>query len=184
MTGPETSPTTPGILTLCTGNAARSVMAGFMFEYLAELGGRPVHIVTAGTHTVDGQPMSIRTRAALVAIPPLADVPVSRHRSHQLEPADLESVDVVVAMEADHVRYVRRRHPEAAGRTATIRRLVRDLAAGPEPLAERLARLELATVALSDDEDVVDPAGGDEATYRACADQLWSLTQELAPRLF
>jgi protein-tyrosine-phosphatase len=175
---------TPSILTLCTGNAARSVMAGFMFEWLAAADHRSVRLVTAGTHTVDGQPMSMRTRAALVDIPELADVPVARHRSHQLAAADLDDAAVVIAMEADHVRYVRRRHPEAAGRTATIRRLVRDLPDGPEPLADRLTHLELATVELEADEDVLDPAGGDDVTYHDCARQLWGLCQELAPRLF
>ena len=58
------------LLVLCTGNAARSVMAGFMLEHLRDgRAGDPLHIVTAGTHTIDGQPMGMRTRAALVAPP-------------------------------------------------------------------------------------------------------------------
>ncbi len=175
---------TPSILTLCTGNAARSVMAGFMLEELAAADHRTVPIVTAGTHTVDGQPMSMRTRAALVDIPELADVQVARHKSHQLADADLVGATVVIAMEADHVRYVRRRHPEAAGRTATIRRLVRDLPDAPGSLADRVAQLGLATVELEADEDVLDPAGGDDVTYHDCARQLWELCQSLAPRLF
>ena len=58
------------LLVLCTGNAARSVMAGFMLELLRDgRAGDPLHIVTAGTHTIDGQPMGMRTRAALRASP-------------------------------------------------------------------------------------------------------------------
>ena len=137
----------------------------------------------SGEIAVDGQPMSLRTRAALASVGPVADAPVGRHRSHQLDGADLDRADVVVAMEADHVRYVRRRHPEAAGRTATIRRLCAELGAGPAPLAGRLAALGLADVELHADEDVADPAGRDEEVYAACAHQLWALCLELVALL-
>ena len=57
---------------LCTGNAARSVMAGFMFDALRDgRPGEPLHVVTAGTHTIDGQPMGMRTRTALARLPEL-----------------------------------------------------------------------------------------------------------------
>lgn len=177
------------VLVLCTGNAARSVMAGHMLAHLAEVGGRPLRVATAGTHAVEGQPMSRRTRQALEAIDELAGRPVSQHRSRQLTPGDLVDATVVVAMEADHVRYVRRAHPEAAARTATLRRLVRDLPAGPEPLADRVATLRLAGVALEGGdgggggEDVADPAGHDDDVYVACAAELWSLCRELVGRL-
>ena len=133
------------LLVLCTGNAARSVMAGFMLETLeAARGGTDLHIVTGGTHTVDGQPMGLRTRSALKALPELADVDFRRHRSRQVGMADLVRADLVVVMEADHVRFVRRHYPEAADRTATIRRLCEDLPPGPPSLAERVAALALA----------------------------------------
>jgi protein-tyrosine-phosphatase len=43
--------------------------------------------------------------------------------------------------------------------------------------------MQLEAVELGDDEDVSDPAGGDEAVYIACAGELWSLCRELVPRL-
>jgi protein-tyrosine-phosphatase len=158
-------------------------MAGFMLEYLSEVGGLGLRVATAGTHTVDGQPMSMRTRAALNALDEVADAPVGRHRSHQLSDADLDRAELVVAMEADHVRYVRRRHPRAAARTATIRRLCADLAPGPGPLADRVDALGLESVELHSDEDVADPAGRDEEVYVDCARQLWLLCRELTARL-
>src|SRR5277367_4440428 len=95
------------LLVLCTGNASRSVMAGFMLEYLSAANKVDLHIVTAGTHTIDGQPMGMRTRAAISAIPELAGASFMGHRSRQVYEADLTRAELVVVMEADHVRYVR-----------------------------------------------------------------------------
>jgi protein-tyrosine phosphatase len=176
-------PAAVDLVVLCTGNAARSVMAGVMLEVLAEAEGIGLRVTTAGTHAVEGQPASHRTRAALGTVEALGDVTLSAHRSRQLGAANLSSADLVVAMEADHVRYVRRLHPDAADRTATIRRLCADLHPGPASLASRVASLDLDQVLLSEDEDVTDPAGGDDEDYAACAAELWTLCQELLTRL-
>jgi len=168
------------LLVLCTGNAARSVMAGFMLEHLRDgRPGEPLHVVTAGTHTIDGQPMGVRTRAALSRIPQLAGTDYRRHRSRQVHGADLVHAEIVVVMEADHVRFVRRRFPDAAHKTATIRRLCAELPPSPPALTDRVAALALAEVELSDDEDVMDPAGYEGDVYAACVDQLWVLCQML-----
>jgi len=171
---PETN-----LLLLCTGNAARSVMAGYMVERRAQDLALEFGVRTAGTHVVEGQPMSMRTRAGLAAVRALGEVPAGSHRSHQLTAADLEWADLVVAMEADHVRFVRRHHPDAARRTATLRRLCRELPPGPDALEGRVADLGLAVAVLEDWEDVIDPAGGEVEDYVACAEELWSLCGEL-----
>jgi protein-tyrosine-phosphatase len=106
------------------------------------------------------------------------------HRSRQLRDDDVSNADLVVGLACEHVRYVRRAHPEAAGRTATLRRLVRDLPPGPAPFAERLAALDLAAVELDPSwEDVEDPAGGDIDDFHACARNVESLITQLATRL-
>jgi protein-tyrosine-phosphatase len=161
------------LLTLCTGNAARSVMAGAMLD------SPELRIVTAGTHVVEGQPMSRRTRNALAHAGFAAD----GHRSHQLTDADIVSADLIVAMAGEHVAYIRRRHPEAASKTASIKRLCRDLPPGPEPLGRRIRALGLADLPIEPWEDVEDPAGGEDETYVACAKELSELCAELGPRL-
>jgi protein-tyrosine-phosphatase len=168
------------LLILCTGNAARSVMAGLMLEHL-KVGrtGDDLRIVTAGTHTIDGQPMGMRTRKALSAIPELADVSFLHHRSRQVYEPDLVRADLVVVMEADHVRFVRRTFPDASDRTAAIQRLCLDLPPPPPSLGQRVAALELADAVLSDADDVLDPAGGEEEVYAACAAELWLLCRQL-----
>lgn len=163
----------PVVLTLCTGNAARSVMAGAMLE------DTPVRIITAGTHVVEGQPMGMRTRNAMTAVGFRAD----GHRSHQLTDGDIEAADLVVAMAGEHVSFVRRTYPGAASKTGSIKRLCRDLADGPEPLRQRVAVLGLADLPVQEWEDVEDPAGGEEDVYLACAKELADLCAELGPRL-
>jgi protein-tyrosine-phosphatase len=171
------------LLVLCTGNAARSVMAGYMFDHLAERRGLGLTVVTAGTHTLEGQPMGLRTRTALGTIGELGELPLAQHRSHQVVGDDFVRAQLVVTMEADHVRYVRKVHPVAAARTASLRYLCAALPAGPAPLNERVAAAALGSVALDDETDVADPAGRDQDAYDACALELWGLCAVLIDRL-
>ncbi len=168
---------------LCTGNAARSVMGGFMLGFLADVEGRSIDLVTAGTHALEGQPMSIRTKNAITALPELEDLPLGRHRSHQLTNLDVEWADLILCMEADHVRYVRRVHPDGAAKAAIIVEVARSLESGDRPLHDRILALELQELDLSGSAEVEDPAGGDQDAYHSCAGEIFAYCQQLVPRL-
>jgi protein-tyrosine-phosphatase len=165
----------PNLVFLCTGNAARSVMAGCMMRS----SGMDAHVVTAGTHVVENQPMSRRTRAALVSL----GVDPGHHRSHQLTTTDISSADLIVAMAAEHVQYVRRLYPKASSRTATIAFLAANLTPSTLPLGARVAALALADADPEAQGDVADPAGGEEPEYVACAKEISVLMDQLLQNL-
>ena len=162
------------MLTLCTGNAARSVMAATSLSAR-----RPDLVVaTGGTLVVDGQPMSIRTRAAIEAV----GLAIPRQASRQVHPPDLDGATLVLALAPEHVRWVRRTHPVAAARTVTLRRLVEDVQPA-STLADQIAAIRPHQVDLEDWEEVVDPGGGEADVFAACAREIDELVAALAPRL-
>lgn len=166
--------TVTSILVICTGNAARSVMAGAaLIDRLPHLS-----VATAGTFSVDGQPISWRTREALKRV----GLEARNHRSKQIMAEHVDAADLILAMAPEHVHWIRREFPRAASRTATLKRLVRDLAPHG-PLPERLAALDLGGASIEPWEEIVDPGGGEVDDFVNCAIEVVALVDEFVPRL-
>jgi len=165
------------IVTLCTGNVARSVMLGYMLTSMADATGERWHVRSAGTHVTEGAPMSGRTRDALLKIEELGDHRYGAHRSHQLVDADAEWADVILAAEVDNVNFVRANFAPFANKTIQLAQFVRCAPPGSDLGSQLRTAL---THDPSTEFNVDDPAGGDQATYDACARQLWELTQTFA----
>jgi protein-tyrosine-phosphatase len=162
------------ILVICTGNAARSVMAGAALTHREP----SLSITTAGTFSVDGQPISWRTRDALRHV----GLEAKNHRSKQIVSEHIESADLILAMAPEHVNWVRREFPAARARTVTLKRLARDLA--PDgPLAHRLAALELGSVEIEPWEEIIDPGGGEVEDFISCAVEVVELIDQVIDRL-
>ncbi len=180
-------PAKPTILMLCTGNAARSVMAEVLLSAMRQ----DITVSSAGTLAVEGQPLSMRTRHALEYM----EMPVPfHHRSRELTADDAAAADLVVAMERGHVRYVRRYFPDVARKVATLGWLAEELPPGMEPLGDRVSSLHLDSVDLDMQPEVADPAdaiipdgadrlGREMQVYVDCALELRDLIQKLENRL-
>lgn len=157
------------MLFVCTGNATRSVIGAALL--------RRAHpdwsIDSAGTFAIPGLPSSVRTLAALESV----GVSAPGHRSTTLTGGHLETADLVIGFELDHVRYIRRRHPQAADRTATLRRLIaHDV--DPWHLPADLADESLQPWMVTED-----PAGGDIEVFTDCARSIAADMESLIPRL-
>ena len=162
------------VLFLCTGNAARSVIAG---AALARR--RPeLDIVTAGTLVIDGLPLSLRTQTALEAVG--LDCP--GHRSKQVGIDHLDQAKLVVAMAPEHTHWVRRNQPDFSERTITLIHLVRQADHHSGPIDHWISAAGLNGHEPNPDEEIVDPGGGEVDGYIIAARRIVELIDRIADR--
>lgn len=182
------------ILVVCTGNVCRSPIAeGMVREALEARFGRDAPVVaSAGTAGWDGSPAMPESVAAAAEL----GVDVGSHVARRLLPEHIADAALVIAMAAEHRERIVRAVPEAAGRTFTLKELVRLLEALPpadprtvtaETWSLRVADAEAlrrkGSAIRPDDEDVVDPLGLPLEAYRAIAWELQGWCRRLVDGL-
>ncbi len=168
------------IVCLCTGNAARSPMAQVILKAALPI----ANVTSAGTHVVEGQPISWRTRLGLQVVRPDLASRLNSHRSRQISQVDINNADLILCMATEHVNYVRREFPNASHKTGSLRRLAGSLPAGHfTSLSERIAEMHLEQVALQAWEDIEDPGGGDVEVMATCAQVLDEELSKLVYRI-
>ena len=176
------------VLVVCTGNICRSPAVERLLA--AELDAGPgVRVASAGVGAVVGAPMSEPMAALLREAGVSPDGFVAR----QLTEPMLQDADLILALTREHRSRIVGLHPRAVRRTFTVRELARlsgwvDPAALPAgTVGERLAALQPLAAAQRgmhagppDEDDVVDPYGGNDALYRRSFDELRPAVTQIA----
>jgi protein-tyrosine-phosphatase len=104
------------ILLVCTGNTCRSPMAESMLKDMAGRAGRAVEVRSAGVGAMDGYPVSPHAAETLRRRRLPVPGPSTALTAEQIAWADL-----ILAMTSSHKRAIIQRHPEAAGKTYTLK---------------------------------------------------------------
>jgi protein-tyrosine phosphatase len=179
------------VLVICTGNICRSPMAeGFLRSVLQRRFGEDAPTVdSAGTQGWEGsgaQPESVVAARE-------REVDIAEHLARRLTPAMVEGADLVLTMAGEHRDAVVRAAPAVASRTFTLKELVRLAKAlppadRPASIGDRVAEADALRregfAGNPRDEDVADPLGQSQDTYRAIAWELDGLIHQLDAGLF
>jgi protein-tyrosine phosphatase len=185
---------------VCTANLARSPVLAALLQAHADhrLGPGVVTVASAGTDAGVGEPAAEGSRRLAVNL----GLALDDHRSMPVMTVPLDGTSLVVAMSRGHRDYVRRRYPDLAGCTFTLRELtvLLDRAAADGALGEAVAgtgagtRERLVAVAAVAHAhrpvrgrrrlDVPDPIGADAAAYEAMGEEFLAACDVFAEPLF
>lgn len=175
------------VLAVCTGNICRSPAVERLLA--GELGtDSGVRVASAGVGAIVGAPIPAPMASLLRAAGGSPDGFAARQLTEQM----LRDSDLVLALTRAHRSRIVELCPDVVRRTFTLRELAR-LAGGVDPATvragtagERLAALLSLAAAqrglrpgAPDEDDVVDPYGGDDALYRRSFGELQPAVAEI-----
>lgn len=169
------------VLAVCTGNICRSPATEALLRSALD---SSVKLASAGTNALVGYTVPPPMAGLLEA----DGVSMNGFAARQLTPEIISEADLVLASTTSHRAWIVDRAPAAVRRTLTLRELGRLVSTLPPgaldttALPDDAARLrELVPLALLErpkhagrahDDDVVDPYGRSDQTYRASYDQI------------
>ena len=181
------------VLVICTGNICRSPLAeGFLRSALRQRFDADAPTVdSAGTQGWEGAP----AQAESIVAAREREVDIEGHVARRVTRALVDRADLVLTMAAEHRDEVSGVIPGAASRTFTLKELIRLLQAVPDAEATSAAslgaRVEEAHALRQRgfpgnprDEDIADPLGQPQETYRAVAWELDDWIHRLVDGLF
>lgn len=184
------------IVTICTGNIARSPFAMALLEHEARrrLGPEaPVWVRSAGVHGLDGEPAVEAIRAEAGS----RGLDLSHHRGARIGAVDVQSADLLLTATVSHRDRLAALAPDAAGRIFTLKEFARLVQRTPEPPPDTTVRERVRWyAAYAHDsrngrgrarprrDDVADPYGGPREGYRIIALEIEESVGAIAEALF
>ena len=145
------------ILFVCTGNTCRSPLAERLLKAkIKEHGCKGLRVASAGTGAIEGEPASGGSRRIARKI----GISLAGFRSKPVTTSRVKRADLILTMTRAHKQDVEMRWPDAAGKTHAI-----------------------SDYTGSGRGSIVDPIGGPDVVYEACAADLSDEITRLIPKL-
>ncbi|MCL6515839.1 low molecular weight protein arginine phosphatase [Alicyclobacillus sp.] len=153
------------LLFVCTGNTCRSPMAAFFARAQIQERQLPWTVESAGLHAAGGMPMTPAAADALTR----RRVPLAPHQSQPLTDDLVARADIILVMTRGQLEDLVARFPQAKGKV----HLLGSFAGGTaKEAAEALPDSTADRAPSTRGCDIVDPFGGSDEHYEACADQI------------
>lgn len=106
------------ILTVCTGNSCRSIMAeGYLIKRLNDIGIKDAMIISSGTGAVPG----LRPTKETIEVMKGEGIDVEGYMSSSLSKTNIDNADAILVMTPEHKKRVLSFSPEAKDKTYLLR---------------------------------------------------------------